>query len=320
MSTLALLAFVSLVTLIIMLINEFVNTAFQNDYLNEGLLSPYCRYFMIDNKEQIDLSFLNNRHYNGIALMKMPTVTGMAIYETIYSGVDYNILVGRNYIESDFSNNKKAALVGCDMEMFVNNNYVYIYDEPYEKIGEFQLQDQKTYIIYYTNGSINKVDTSGVFILDGVNHRTIKNKYLKIEKKLEELGCHIVEYIPQNTSPIASMKDNLNLLIIVFMVLYFVAIHYISAIWLNSNSKIIVVKYLIGKPYIELTLCLVYAITYIFSIAIAFLFEHFIIGNISFSVLMLLLVILFIELIWIYLMSVKVQSNSLKAIWEDFHV
>ncbi len=314
--------FVFTSTFLLSLIYSFLFTAFAKDQVSEGLISSDCRYFIIEksNEDYADFSFIiNDEKYENISLLKAPQSSGFLMYEVIYSDVKHVTDAGRDFKISDFINKEKVALVGADISEVINKN-INIYNNYYENIGELSLD---RFVIFYTNGCINKVKTSGIFVLDGVNKKSIDSAYSKIATNLQRLEYTISDYIPENSSLIPELKLQKTMLLLAafFSILHIISLLYVLEIWHGTNRRNIAVRYMIGFPYIHIQLFAKYLLIHALSVGIPILINYLLFRQTLpiFPLILDLSFELIIQLIYFYFKTKKVSNIPLCELLEELY-
>ena len=323
LNSLYLLVFITILTFALFSINIFLRKVINYNSVNLGVINPTRKYFLFDNETQIDFGFLLQSDYYDVTVMKVPKSTGIASYEIIYCDSKNSLSSGTMFKKDDFEKKEKLVIIGNKVTVSKDEKYVNIYNNNYRIIGVFDSKENMDYTLYYTNGSIHDIKTEkSIFAIECSNSHKTDKIFQNVLKHFEEQNIKITEYHIQQANLLDSINGKKHLMIfaLLFYMLYLIAIHYMTSIWINSYSREISILNLLGKPCIEITMCLkfisIYSVSFLLNAIVNFIFIRATLSNIF---LVVLCNIIF-ELTILCTKINKIKNTSINRVWEDFNV
>ncbi len=251
----------------ILLINYFMKLEMTSSYNN----TPYNAYavtFLIEghNHALLDLSDLAKENMLKECVLFKYNPEVQAIYEVIYCSPDAIRFQNPLSWDWDFTSKEKLAVVGIDSEYqsgdtILKDGKTYLIKGTLER----HISEAVNYGIFYTNCSLDAINTQYSYVLTSKNYQSLKNAFTKLEKYLQNEEIAIKKIDVRNTEFGDFIKyDKMMLFILVFLILFYIFLIFAATkMWLIYRKPEIFVLTILGAAKPQTKVYLKYIIIWI---------------------------------------------------------
>lgn len=261
---LALVVFLSVICIFSSIIIEYIYALYLKDIEHSDIVSDNTIVLSVnsDNEQLIDMSFLQNDKYDKISVFAKDSFSGFLTYKMFLCDyVDFDIVSGRSFCKTDFSDSNNVAIIGSDVTNLEINDIITNKKE-YTIVGVFKSKDttniksirSDNMKIYFCANEMKLNPSKETELFIKADDRIKAQKFVhRISSVLSQKNLTVYEkdrsIMPNNF--ISSRKLSISLSLSFFSVVVFAELFAIL-LWIMMQKRLIMVYNILGKQFIKL--------------------------------------------------------------------